>query len=65
LSSPYRILFYLKFGVDWGPGKEYAKAIAVDASDDQTIEAIVTRDHSPGERIRPAIWPTALAFAVL
>jgi hypothetical protein len=38
----------------------------------QTFDAIVTRDHAVGERIRPTIWPTSvlqegddLAFDIL
>jgi hypothetical protein len=54
-----------------GPNEEYVKVISVDP-DNQTFEAIVTRDHAAGERIRPTIWPTPvlnegddLAFDIL
>jgi len=54
-----------------GPNEEYVKVISVDAPN-QTFEAIVTRDHAAGERIRPTIWPTPvlnegddLAFDIL
>ncbi|MBM4019853.1 MAG: hypothetical protein FJ288_16285 [Planctomycetes bacterium] len=47
------------------------KVISVDP-DNQTFEAIVTKDHADGERIRPTIWPTPtlnegddLAFDIL
>jgi hypothetical protein len=40
--------------------------------DNQTFDAIITRAHALGERIRPTIWPTAvlnegddLAFDIL
>jgi len=51
--------------------EESVKVIAVDP-DNQTFDAIITRDHSLGERIRPTIWPTPvlnegddLAFDIL
>jgi hypothetical protein len=54
-----------------GPNEEYVKVVAVDP-DNQTFDAIFTRDHVLGERIRPTIWPTAvlnegddLAFDIL
>ncbi|MGC8884513.1 MAG: hypothetical protein ACP5UT_16915 [Bryobacteraceae bacterium] len=54
-----------------GPNEEYVKVISVDP-DNQTFEAMVTRDHAAGERIRPTIWPTPvlhegndLAFDIL
>lgn len=47
------------------------KVISADP-DIQTLDAIVTKDHTDGERIRPTIWPTAtlnegddLAFDIL
>jgi hypothetical protein len=47
------------------------KVIATDP-DNQTFDAIVTRNHADGERIRPTIWPTPvlnegddLAFDIL
>jgi len=47
------------------------KVISVDP-DTQTFDAIVTKDHADGERIRPTIWPTPtlnegddLAFDIL
>ena len=39
-----------------GPNEEYVKVISVDP-DNQTFDAIVTKDHTAGERIRPTIWP--------
>ncbi|MBM4035880.1 MAG: hypothetical protein FJ291_29425, partial [Planctomycetes bacterium] len=54
-----------------GPNEEYVKVISADP-DDQTFDAIVTKDHADGERIRPTIWPTPtlnegddLAFDIL
>jgi hypothetical protein len=54
-----------------GPNEEYLRVISVDP-DNQTFEAIVTKDHAAGERIRPTIWPTPvlnecddLAFDIL
>ncbi len=54
-----------------GPNEEYVKVISVDAQN-QTFEAVVTRDHAIGESIRPTIWPTPvlnegddLAFDIL
>lgn len=54
-----------------GPNEEYVKVISVDP-DNQTFEAIVTKDHADGERIRPTVWPTPvllegddLAFDIL
>jgi hypothetical protein len=59
---------HIDFG---GANGEYVKVIAVDP-DNQTFDAIVTRDHVLGERVRPTIWPTAvlnegddLAFDIL
>ena len=47
------------------------KGITTDP-DNQTFDAIVTRNHADGERIRPTIWPTpvlnegdGLAFDIL
>ena len=54
-----------------GANEEYVKVIDADP-DNQTFDAVVTKDHADGERIRPTIWPTPvllegddLAFAVL
>jgi hypothetical protein len=54
-----------------GPNEEYVKVISADP-DNQTFEAIVTKNHAVSERIRPAIWPTPvllegddLAFDIL
>jgi hypothetical protein len=54
-----------------GANEEYVRVISVDP-DNQTFEAIVTKDHAAGERIRPTIWPTPvlhegddLAFDIL
>lgn len=42
-----------------GAKEEYVKVIAADP-DNQTFDAIATKDHADGERIRPAIWPTPI-----
>ena len=54
-----------------GPNEEYVRVISVDPLN-QTFQAVVTRDHAAGERIRPTIWPTPvlhegddLAFDIL
>ncbi len=54
-----------------GANEEYVRVISVDP-ENQTFEAIVTKDHAAGERIRPTIWPTPvlnegddLAFDIL
>jgi hypothetical protein len=54
-----------------GANEEYVKVISADP-DNQTFDAIVTKDHADGERIRPTIWPTPtllegddLAFDIL
>ncbi len=54
-----------------GANEEYVKVITADP-DNQTFDAIVTKDHVDGERIRPTIWPTPvllegddLAFDIL
>ncbi|MBI4907304.1 MAG: hypothetical protein HY820_27010 [Acidobacteria bacterium] len=54
-----------------GPNEECVKVISADP-DNQTFDAIVTKDHADGERIRPTIWPTPtlnegddLAFDIL
>jgi hypothetical protein len=54
-----------------GPNEEYLKIIGADP-DNQTFDAIATRNHAAGERIRPTIWPTPvlregddLAFDIL
>lgn len=57
-----------------GPGtanEEYVQVVAADP-DNQTFDAIFTKDHAAGERVRPTIWPTpilregdALAFDIL
>ncbi|MGH9720312.1 MAG: hypothetical protein ACRD8O_08870 [Bryobacteraceae bacterium] len=51
--------------------EEYVQVVAADP-DNQTFDAIFTRDHAAGERVRPTIWPTpilregdALAFDIL
>ena len=51
--------------------EEYVRVINVDP-ENQTFDAIVTKDHAAGERIRPTIWPTPvlnegddLAFDIL
>ena len=54
-----------------GANEEYVRVISIDP-ENQTFEAIVTKDHAAGERIRPTIWPTPvlnegddLAFDIL
>ncbi|MGA2327056.1 MAG: hypothetical protein ABSH05_12310 [Bryobacteraceae bacterium] len=54
-----------------GPNEEYVQVISA-APDNHTFDAVVTRDHAIGERIRPTIWPTPvlsegddLAFDIL
>jgi hypothetical protein len=54
-----------------GVNEEYVCVISVDP-ENQTFDAIVTKDHAAGERIRPTIWPTPvlnegddLAFDIL
>jgi hypothetical protein len=57
-----------------GPGtanEEYVQVVAADP-DNQTFDAIFTKDHVAGERVRPTIWPTPfliegddLAFDIL
>ncbi len=54
-----------------GANEEYVKVITADP-DNQTFDAVVTKDHADGERIRPTIWPTPtlnegadLAFDIL
>ena len=54
-----------------GANEEYVKVITADP-DNQTFDAVVTKDHVGGERIRPTIWPTPvlvegddLAFDIL
>ncbi|WP_321471505.1 hypothetical protein [uncultured Paludibaculum sp.] len=54
-----------------GANEEYVKVITADP-DNQTFDAIVTKDHADGERLRPSIWPTPvllegddLAFDIL
>ncbi len=54
-----------------GVNEEYVRVISIDP-ENQTFQAIVTKDHAVGERIRPTIWPTAvlnegddLAFDIL
>ena len=54
-----------------GANEEYMQLISVDP-DNQTFDAIMTKDHAAGERMRPTIWPTPvlhegddLAFDIL
>jgi len=42
-----------------GASEEYVKVISADAPN-QTFQAVVTRDHAAGERIRPTVWPTPI-----
>ncbi len=54
-----------------GANEEYVRVMSVDP-ENQSFEAIVTKDHAAGERISPTIWPTPvlnegddLAFDIL
>jgi hypothetical protein len=54
-----------------GANEEYVRVISVDP-ENQSFQAIVTKDHDAGVRIRPTIWPTPvlnegddLAFDIL
>jgi hypothetical protein len=54
-----------------GANEEYVRVISVDP-ENQSFQAIVTRDHAAGERILPTVWPTPvlnegddLAFDIL
>jgi hypothetical protein len=40
-----------------GANEEYVRVISADP-ENQAFQAIVTKDHAAGERIRPTIWPT-------
>lgn len=44
-----------------GPNEEYVRVISVDP-ENQTFDAIVTKDHAAGERIRPTIWPMPVLY---
>mgnify|MGYP005840857057 FL=1 len=44
-----------------GTNEEYVKVISADPHN-QTFDAVVTRDHADGERIRPTIWPTPVLY---
>jgi hypothetical protein len=44
-----------------GTNEEYVRVISVDA-ENQSFQAIVTKDHAAGERIRPTIWPTPVLY---
>lgn len=39
-----------------GANEEHARVISVDP-ENQTFDAIVTKDHAVGERVRPTVWP--------
>ncbi len=46
--------------LDLGGGdEECVEVLAVDP-DNQTFDAVVTKDHPDGSTIRPCIWPTAV-----
>jgi hypothetical protein len=40
-----------------GTNEEYVKVVSADP-ENQRFDAIVTQNHSDGERLRPTIWPT-------
>jgi hypothetical protein len=44
-----------------GANEEYVRVISVDP-ENQAFDAIVTKDHAVGERIRPTIWPTPVLY---
>jgi hypothetical protein len=44
-----------------GANEEYLKVITADP-DNQTFDAIVTKGHADGGRIRPTIWPTPVFY---
>ncbi|HEU0139698.1 MAG TPA: hypothetical protein VFQ79_08310, partial [Bryobacteraceae bacterium] len=44
-----------------GANEEYVHVIRVDP-ENQSFQAIVTKDHAAGERIRPTIWPTPALY---
>jgi hypothetical protein len=44
-----------------GANEEYVRVISVDP-ENQAFDAIVTKDHVAGERIRPTIWPTPVLY---
>jgi len=46
--------------IDLGGGnEEYVEVLAADP-DNQTFDAIFTKDHAAGESVRPTIWPTPI-----
>jgi hypothetical protein len=54
-----------------GANEEYVRVISADP-ENQSFQAIVTKDHAAGERIRPTMWPALvlhegdhLAFGIL
>ncbi len=54
-----------------GPDEEYVQVLAADP-ENQTFDAIFTKDHPLGATVRPTIWPTpvlnegdSLAFDIL
>jgi hypothetical protein len=44
-----------------GANEEYVRVISADPQN-QSFQAIVTKDHSAGELIRPTIWPTPVLY---
>jgi hypothetical protein len=44
-----------------GSNEEYVRVVSVDP-ENQSFQAIVTKDHAAGERIRPTIWPTPVLY---
>jgi hypothetical protein len=44
-----------------GANEEYVRVISVDA-ENQSFQAVLTKDHAAGERIRPTIWPTPVLY---
>ncbi|NUN00283.1 MAG: hypothetical protein HUU41_04160 [Bryobacteraceae bacterium] len=44
-----------------GANEEYVRVISADP-ENQSFQAIVTKDHDASERIRPTIWPTPVLY---
>jgi hypothetical protein len=44
-----------------GANEEYVRVVSVDP-ENQSFQAVVTKDHATGERIRPTIWPTPVLY---
>jgi len=42
-----------------GPNEEYVKVLAAEP-ENQTLTAVISKEHALGERVRPTIWPTPI-----